>query len=87
MPIVGKFKITKGGESGILLFTNVPYPMWLMDSKVSWFPSTGTWAVVRNATKFRLRSSLLGNRCSANGGDSTSPDVVEFLEEARVGVR
>jgi hypothetical protein len=51
--IIAKFKITKSGESGIMVFTRLPQPFWYMESPVKWFPEHGTWSTNRNATKFR----------------------------------
>ena len=54
MGVLAKLKITKNGESGVLvlyMYGNMYY--WRMDQKVSWIAQSGTWVTIRNATKFR----------------------------------
>ena len=56
---VAKLKITKGGESGVLILGMFKDRSWRLEAPVSWLPaSSGKWSRVRNATKFRQFSFL-----------------------------
>jgi hypothetical protein len=51
---VAKLKITKSGQSGVLVMGMGKDHTWYMDQTVGWFPAkAGTWTRVANATKFR----------------------------------
>ena len=52
---VTKFKITKSGDSGILVLGMFKNHGWYLERPVKWFPNPnafGTWVRVRGATKF-----------------------------------
>ena len=51
---VAKLKITKSGQSGVLVMGMGKDRRWYMEQPVAWFPAnSGTWSRVANATKFR----------------------------------
>ncbi|MGA2710028.1 MAG: hypothetical protein ACLQJ0_21695 [Steroidobacteraceae bacterium] len=66
---IAKFKITKGGEDAVLVFTLDPVPRWYLEAAVSWFPSNGSWYSFHNQNRiagwnqFRLTDS--GRNCVA----------------------
>jgi hypothetical protein len=57
---VAKLKISQSGkDSGVLVVGMFKDHTWHLESAVSWFPGrSGSWARVRNATKFRQFSFL-----------------------------
>ena len=51
---VAKLKVTKSGQSGVLVMGMGKDRTWYTDQTVGWFPANaGTWTRVANATKFR----------------------------------
>jgi hypothetical protein len=51
---LAKLKITKSGQSGVLVMGMGKDRRWYMEQPVAWFPaSSGRWVRVANATKFR----------------------------------
>lgn len=56
---VAKLRISKSGVGGILVLGWFKDHTWHLESPVSWFPATsGKWAPIGNATKFRQFSFL-----------------------------
>ncbi len=51
---LAKLKITKSGQSGVMVMGMGADRRWYMEQPVAWFPAnSGSWVRVANATKFR----------------------------------
>jgi hypothetical protein len=71
---VAKLKISRSGVSGVLTLGIFKDNTWHLESPVSWFPATsGKWARIRNATKFRQFSFL-------RLGDEKGQSIADFPE-------